>query len=119
LRTFAGKLDDPKTLQQMWIMPGITAGRGGGPAPIPAPPITVTVTLGSGQTFTGELSRVDDFTVSLKQADGTHRTFRTEGAGIKVVIHDPLTPHKELLRLYSDADIHNVTAYLVSLRSQS
>jgi len=118
LKTFATKLPDPKMLQQMWLMPGNPGGRGGA-APIPAPPITVTVTLASGKTFTGELSRVDDFTVSLKQADGTHRTFRTEAAGIKVDIHDPLTPHKELLRLYSDADIHNVTAYLVSLRSQS
>jgi cytochrome c oxidase cbb3-type subunit III len=118
LKTFAMKLPDPKILQQMWLMPGNAGGRGGGPAPIPAPPITVTVTLASGQTFTGELSRVDDFTVSLKQSDGTHRTFR-EAAGIKVDIHDPLIPHKELLRLYTDADIHNVTAYLVSLRSQS
>jgi cytochrome c oxidase cbb3-type subunit III len=118
LKTFATKLADPKMLQQMWLMPGNPGGRGA-VTPIPPPPITVTVTLASGQTFTGELSRVDDFTVSLKQADGTHRTFRTEAAGIKVDIHDPLTPHKELLRLYSDADIHNVTAYLVSLRSQS
>jgi mono/diheme cytochrome c family protein len=118
LKAFAAKLSDPKTLQQMWLMPGNPGGRGGGPAPIPAPPISVTVSLPSGQTFTGELSRVDDFTVSLKQADGTHRTFRTDGAGIKVDIHDPLTPHKELLRLYTDADIHNVTAYLVSLRAQ-
>lgn len=119
LKTFAMKLPDPKILQQMWLMPGNSGGRGGGPAPIPAPPITVTVTLASGQAFTGELSRVDDFTVSLTQADGTHRTFRTEGTGIKVDIHDPLVPHKELLRLYTDGDIHNVTAYLVSLRSQS
>ncbi len=119
LKTFAGKLDDPKMLQQMWLMPGNAGGRGGGPAPIPAPPITVAVTLPSREVITGELSRVDDFTVSLKQADGTHRTFRTEGTGIKVDIRDPLMPHKQLLRVYTDSDIHDVTAYLVSLRAQS
>jgi cytochrome c oxidase cbb3-type subunit 3 len=119
LTTFATKLDDPKMLQQMWLMPGNAGGRGGGPAPIPAPPISVTVTLPSKEVVTGELNRVDDFTVSLTQADGTFRTFRTDNSGIKVEIKDPLTPHKQLLRQYTDPDIHNVTAYLVSLRGRS
>ena len=116
LTAFAEKLDDPKMLQQMWIMPGNSGARGGGPAPIPQPPISVTVTLPSGQAFRGRLSRVDDFTVSLTEPDGTHRTFRLTGANIKVDVHDPLAPHKELLRVYADADIHNVTAYLALLR---
>jgi mono/diheme cytochrome c family protein len=119
LKTFAAKLDDPKMLQQMWLMPGNAGGRGGGPAPIPAPPISVTVTLASGEVVKGRLSRVDDFSASLTQPDGTHRTFRTAGTTTKVEIQDPLTPHKELLRVYTDDDIHNVTAYLASLRSQS
>jgi len=34
----------------------------------------------------------------------------------KVEIHDPLAPHKDLLRTYSDTDIHNLTAYLVTLK---
>jgi len=97
-------------------MPGNAGARGGGPAPIPQPPISVTVTLPSGQAFRGRLSRVDDFTVSLTEPDGTHRTFRLTGANIKVDVHDPLAPHKELLRVYADADIHNVTAYLALLR---
>ena len=118
LTAFANKLNDPRMLQQMWIMPGNTGARGGGAAPIPPPPISVTVTLPSGETFNGRLSRVDDFTVSLKEEDGTHRTFRTVGTSIKVDVHDPLTPHKELLRVYGDADIHNVTAYLASLRGK-
>ena len=116
LRTFAAKLEDPKTLQQMWLMPGSVGARGGGPPPVPAPPISVKVTLPSGEVVSGRLSRVDDFSVSLTRDDGTHRTFRTAGTGIKVEIQDPLAPHKELLKTYTDADIHNVTAYLVSLR---
>jgi len=119
LKTFAMKIADAKLLQQMWLMPGTTGGRAGEPAPVQAPPISVDVTLPSGEVITGTLSRVDDFSVSLTAADGTHRTFRTDGARIKVDIHDPLQPHKDLLPVYTDADIHNVTAYLVSLRSQS
>jgi len=114
LKAFAGKVGDPVVLQQMWLMPG-SGGRGSRP-PIPAPPITVTVTLPSGQKVQGRLDRVDDFVVSLTQDDGTHRTFRTVGTSTKVDLHDPLAPHKELLRTYTDTDIHNVTAYLASLR---
>ena len=61
---------------------------------------------------------MDDFVVSLKQADGTQRSFRTFGTTTKVDMHDPLAPHKELLPTYRDADIHNVTAYLASLRAR-
>ena len=117
LKAFAAKLEDPKTLQQMWLMPG-GGGRGGRGAapPIPSPPLTVTVTLASGETVSGRLDHTDDFVVSLVQADGRRRTFRTAGTTTKVAIHDPLKPHKDLLRTYTDADIHNVTAYLASLR---
>jgi hypothetical protein len=118
LKAVADTLDDPRVLQQMWIMPGNSGARGGGPAPIEAPPVSVTVTLPSGAKFAGRLSRVDDYTVSLTEPDGTHRTFRTVGTSIKVDVHDPLTAHKDLLRRYSDADIHNVTAYLASLKSR-
>lgn len=113
LKAVAAKLKDDKTLQQMWLMPG-SGGRGA--AAIPAPPVTVTVTLASGEKVEGTLNRLDDFVVSLKQADGTHRSFRTFGTAIRVDIHDPLAPHKALLPAYRDADIHNVTAYLASLR---
>ncbi len=119
LRTFAAKINDPKTLQQMWMMPGLAGGRGGGPAPIPAPPITVTVTLPSGEKATGLLDRMDDFIVSLTEPDGRHRTFTTAGTATKVDVQDPLTAHKDLLSTYTDADIHNVTAYIASLRARS
>jgi cytochrome c oxidase cbb3-type subunit 3 len=54
--------------------------------------------------------------VALTTSDGTRRTFRTAGGTPKVEIHDPLQPHRDLLRAYRDADIHNVTAYLVTLK---
>jgi hypothetical protein len=83
---------------------------------VKVPPTKVTVTLASGEKVEGELDRLDDFGVSLTQADGTHRSFRADGDTPKVDVHDPLQPHKDLLRVYKDADIHNVTAFLVTLK---
>jgi cytochrome c oxidase cbb3-type subunit III len=117
LSTFAARpqLRDPIVLQQMWLMPGSGGGRGGGNSPVPAPPIAVTVTLPSGEKVEGTLERMDDFVVTLTQADGRRRTVRTAGTTAKVDVRDPLQPHKDLLKVYSDSDIHNVTAYLASL----
>ena len=78
-----------------------------------APPITVVVTLANGEKIEGVVDRIDDFVVSLITADGTHRSFRTSADSPKVEIRDPLQPHKDLLRVYTDKDIHNVTAFLV------
>jgi cytochrome c oxidase cbb3-type subunit 3 len=114
LRGLATRIADPRLLQQTWLLPGSGAPRGR--APVPIPPTTVTVTLASGETISGVLDRVDDFVVALTTADGAHRSFNTSGDTPKVEIHDPLQPHKDLLRAYSDADIHNVTAYLVTLK---
>ena len=78
--------------------------------------MTAVVTLPGGETVEGRLDRIDDFVVSLTQPDGTHRSFITQGDTPKVEIRDPVQTHKELLRTYSDSDIHNVTAYLVTLK---
>ena len=64
----------------------------------------------------GKLDRLDDFIVALTTSDGTHRSFATRGDTPRVEVHDPLEPHRSLLRVYSDSDIHNVTAYLVTLK---
>ena len=115
LRGIATRIADQRMLQQTWLMPGSGAGRSG-PPPVRVPPPTVTVTLASGEKVEGTLNRIDDFTVALTMADGTRRTFQTEGNVPKVEVHDPLQPHRDLLRTYSDTDIHNVTAYLVTLK---
>ena len=115
LQGIAGKITDPRLLQQTWLLPGSGGGRGG-PPPVQVKPTTVTVTLASGEKIEGKLDRIDDFVVGLTTADGTHRSFNTNGDTPKVEIHDPLQPHKDLLRVYSDSDIHNVTAYLVTLK---
>ena len=119
LRAFANKVEDPKTLQQMWLMPG-SGGRGFGPntAPIPAPPITGVVTMPSGERVEGRVEHVDDFTVTLLLANGQRRTIDTFETKARLELRDPLQPHKEMLPIYTDSDIHNVTAYLASLRDR-
>jgi cytochrome c oxidase cbb3-type subunit III len=120
LRGLASRIPDERLLQQTWLMPGSGGGRGG-PPPVTVPPVTVppvmaTVTLPSGEKIEGRLDRLDDFTVSLTTPDGTHRSFRTSGNTPRVDVRDPLQPHRDLLGVYTDADIHNVTAFLVTLK---
>jgi mono/diheme cytochrome c family protein len=117
LKGFGAKFSDPKQLQQTWLMPG--GGRGGGRGAAPllnVPPTTVTVTPASGQKVEGRLNRIDDFVVSLTEADGTVRSFRRDGGSPKVEVHDPVQPHKDLLTTYRDKEIHDITAYLVTVK---
>lgn len=114
LRGLASKISDPRTLQQTWLMPGSTAGRGA-PAATQSKPPRAAITLANGQTIEGDLERADDFVVALRLADGSRRTVRVT-EGVKVQLRDPLQPHRDLLKKYRDADIHNVTAYLVTLK---
>lgn len=118
LKGIGSRLTDAKQLQQYWLMPGAGRGGFGGGPPVASrlKPITVTVTKPSGEKAEGRLTRIDDFFVTLTDAEGGQRTFTREGNVPKVEIHEPLKPHKELLRVYKDADIHNVTAYLATVK---
>jgi cytochrome c oxidase cbb3-type subunit III len=120
LQGLASRYSDPVQLQNTWIGGRAAAGGGrGGPGAAPgrAPkPVTVTVTTASGERVEGTLSRIDDFIVILTQADGTQRTFRRSGATPQVQVTDPLEGHRKLLVKYSNKDIHDVTAYLVTLK---
>jgi cytochrome c oxidase cbb3-type subunit 3 len=75
---------------------------------------TVTVTLASGQTITGTLQYVDEFTVALTDDAGSHHSWRTSDVQYK--ISSPADAHVEQLPKYTDADIHNLMAYLQTLR---
>jgi len=99
-------------LQGKWLQP--RGGRGGAASEKSA--VMVTVTPASGVAVSGKLDRIDDFNVSLRDAKGQYHSFAREGAVPRVELKDPLQAHTELLRVYSDADIHNMTAYLVTLK---
>ena len=114
LRGLASRITDERVLQQTWLMPGSMTGRGAPPAAKPRPPM-VTVTEPGQPPVTGTLGRIDDFVVSLTTAGGEYRSFRITPR-TKVDVSDALAPHKDLLRTYTDADIHNVTAFLATLK---
>lgn len=115
LKGIASKISDPKALQNGFLMPG-GGGRGGRGGGMAVPPTTVTVTPATSPKSEGRLLRIDDFTVTLLDAEGIQRTFRRDGETPKVEIHDPLKPHRELLPTYTDQEIHNLTSYLVTLK---
>jgi len=117
LAGIATRISDPKLLQNTWVAGG--RGRRFGPtvsAPGSRRTITVTITEPSGESVEGRLVRIDDFLVTVALADGTSRTFRREGDVPKVDVHDPMKTHRDLLAVYTDKDMHDVTAYLVTLK---
>ncbi len=71
MKGIATRITDARTLQQRWLMPTGGGGRGGGQT---AAATTVTVTMASGEKLEGRLGRVDDFTVTVIDADGGSRT---------------------------------------------
>ena len=117
LKGLGARIPDAKLMQNAWLMPG-GGGRGprpGGASPTHVPPVTVTVMSRSGEKTEGLLGRIDDFFVTVMAADGSQKTIR-QGDGVRVEIHDPMQPHKNLLPTYNDTEIHNLTAYLVTLK---
>ena len=107
---------EPIDLQQRFLFPGGgRGGRGRTGGPPPASAVKVTVTPASGESVTGVLVLLDDFNVSLRDALGAYRTFK-RGPGVKVVKDDPLAAHHALLDTITDKDIHDVVAYLETLK---
>jgi len=77
-------------------------------------PAQVTVTPRSGSSVSGALEYLDDFTVALRDPAGYYHSFSREI--VKMELSDPAADHVELLRQYTDADMHNILAYLVTLK---
>lgn len=110
-----GKRYDPPTLQQKFLFPRTVAFGRGGPRPPAGKPVRVTVTPVSGQNVEGTLVSLDDFNVALRDADGNYRSFAITPQ-VKVARHDPLDYHVALLDEIADKNIHDVVAYLESLK---
>lgn len=82
--------------------------------PAPVGPAKVTVTTASGAKITGTVSKEDDFHISLYDAAGEYHNWPRDK--VKVETEDKMQGHRALLAKYSNADIHNMTAYLVTLK---
>ena len=76
----------------------------------------VTVTLPSGQAFSGRIRRLDDFNVSIYDSSGNYHSWSREDDKVRVEVEDRLAAHRQLLDQYTDADMHNLLAYLVTLK---
>lgn len=115
LKGIATRVTNPATLQDSWVSGRASAASAGA---IAAPRSQVKVTLSTGATVQGTLKRVDDFTVGLTTAEGQYLSFTRQGPqGVRTVeIQDPLAPHRQLLTQYTDQDMHDVTAYLATLK---
>ena len=104
-------------LQQRFLFPRRrrAAGARGAAGRRPTSAVKVTVTPATGESVTGVLLQMDDFNVSLRDASGAYRTFK-RGPGVKVVKDDPLAAHHALLDTITDKNMHDVVAYLETLK---
>lgn len=115
--------DDAPTLQGLIVSGG--GGRGGrggrgrggaaGGAPSPTA-ITAKVTTKSGEVINGFPASIDDWQITIRLPDGSMRSFLREGEWPKYETHNPLQAHVDLQFKYTDADIHNLAAYLRTLK---
>jgi cytochrome c oxidase cbb3-type subunit III len=106
---FAGlrtRTPDALTLQQRFLFPSLIRS---------TKTVEVTVTPSSGAPVSGTLVRLDNFTVALRDAAGDYRSF-SRVPGVTVDVRDPLTAHRELLDQYTDDAIHDVVAYLWTIK---
>jgi cytochrome c oxidase cbb3-type subunit 3 len=96
----------PEQLQTRFVWPG--GGRGGTRGQ------KVTVKLPSGESISGTLKTQDDINVSIYDEAGNYHSWPRDG--VKIEMEDRLAAHRQLLEKYTDADMHNITAYLASLK---
>jgi mono/diheme cytochrome c family protein len=125
LAGIATRIPEPVDLQQRMLFPG-GGGRGrGGRGATPAAPgaapavdrnaITVTIAPAAGQSLSGTLVEESDFYITIRQADGSLRAVRRT-AGLKVTRVNPLQAHIDFLDRLTDKQIHDLVAYLVTLK---
>jgi cytochrome c oxidase cbb3-type subunit 3 len=74
----------------------------------------VVVTLPNGQKLSGKLAYKDEFHIGMRDSNGWYHSWTT--SAVKYTIDAPVDAHAELLAKYSDDDIHNLMAYLQTLR---
>jgi cytochrome c oxidase cbb3-type subunit 3 len=90
--------------------PGAGGGRGG--AGGGGGSVTATVTLKSGEKFTGSPVLINDFVVEIHQPNGENKTWLRNDGWPQVAEVNRLQAHIDLMKKYTDDDIHNLAAYL-------
>jgi mono/diheme cytochrome c family protein len=118
LKGIASKYTDPAVLQGRMLLPR-NAPPGTPPTPAHRLPnaLRVTVTSPSGESTSGTLVRLTDFEVTLFDPKTEQmRSWLRSGDVPKVVVTDRLQAHMDLLMKWTDATMHDVTAYLATLK---
>ena len=132
LAGIATRIPVPVDLQQRMLFPGAAGrgrgrgrgGRGGASPPGGAPAgaaaadrnaIRATIASASGPSISGVLVEESDFYVTIRDEDGIVRTVRRT-PGMKVTRTNPLQEHIDLLDRITDAQIHDLVAYLETLK---
>jgi cytochrome c oxidase cbb3-type subunit 3 len=119
LAGIGSRVDEAKNLQNYWVVGGGPVGRGGrggGRGSSERRTVTATVTMANGEKIQGQVARLDNFFITLLLDDGRLRTIRREGNLPNIEIKDPLEFHKKLPGILTDKDMHDVTAYLATLK---
>lgn len=76
--------------------------------------MAISITEPSGKKFTGDQVYADEFVISLRGRDGWIQTWNRNK--VIVAVHDPLAAHEKLLTVYTDQNIHDLFAYLETLK---
>lgn len=105
LSGIASRIEGLALLRRM-LYPGGQAGGGRRP--------TATVTTQGGETIAGEVAYRDEFTIAVVDGGGRYRSWPTDR--VRFAIDDPLEAHAAQLARYTDAAMHDVLAYLHTLR---
>jgi cytochrome c oxidase cbb3-type subunit III len=115
LAGIGGRLE-PVDIQQRFLFPATgRGGRGAAPAAAGGTAVRVTATPPNSKPVSGVVVQMDDFYVSLRTEDGTVQTLRRV-QGMKVEKNDPLAFHVALLDRITDKNMHDVVAYLETLK---
>jgi cytochrome c oxidase cbb3-type subunit III len=106
---------EPAELQRRMLYPApnlidVFLGR----AVTPPAPTKVTVQLASGERVSGTLDHLDEFTVTMHDSTGWYRSFSRES--LTVDVQDPRAAHEALLPKYTDQQMHDLLAYLETLK---
>ncbi|HEY1896608.1 MAG TPA: c-type cytochrome [Terracidiphilus sp.] len=104
---FSSKFRSPEQLQRGWIWPR----HSGDSSLMP----TATVKMPGGETVAGRVTQVSDFRITLVDNLGQPRSI-DRIPGVEVKIDDPLAAHQEIIQSLTNDDMHNVTAYLETLK---
>jgi cytochrome c oxidase cbb3-type subunit III len=124
LAGIGSKFDDPAVLQGRIVMPRGRRRRGPPrPGQNETPPflepmaIKASFTTPSGESVDAPLIMLTDFSVTVYDATtGQPRTFLRGNGQPAVTVTDPLQAHVDMVRRWNDADLHDMTAFLASLK---